>query len=74
MLNLLSFGSSTPSSTKNLVGVHIQSAGSSFDALRASGSTVRVLTPGSMATMDFRANRVNVNVDAAGKIVSVHMG
>ena len=72
MSKLLSFGSSAP--TKNLVGMSIQSAGSHLDALRAAGSTVRVLTPGSMATMDFRTNRVNVTVDAAGKIVSVHMG
>lgn len=35
---------------------------------------VRILYPGSMATMDFRPNRINLNVDDNGIINSVTMG
>ena len=72
---MLSFASTTPSvSAKNLVGLDIKSACSSIGALRASGSWVRVLHPGTPQTMDLRRDRYNVHVDAAGKIVRVTMG
>jgi hypothetical protein len=71
---MLSFGSSPSASAKNLVGLHINSASSALDALRASGSSVRVLRPNSMVTMDFRPSRYNVSVDKAGNVISVHMG
>ncbi len=71
---MLSFASSASVSITNLIGLDIKSASSSIDALRASGSTVRVLLPGSMVTKDYRPERYNVSLDAAGNIVRVHMG
>ena len=75
MSNLLTFGSSPKSSTnQNLVGMHVDAAHSSIATLRSSGTTVRVLIPGSMATKDYRADRVNVSIDKAGKITGVYQG
>lgn len=75
MSNLLNFGSRPESLTnQNLVGINIDAAHSSIAALRSSGTTVRVLIPGSMATKDYRADRVNVSVDKAGKITGVYQG
>jgi hypothetical protein len=71
---MLSFGSSPSASTKNLVGLHINSASSAIDALRASGSSVRVIHPGTMVTRDFRPSRYNVSVDKDGNVTRVHMG
>jgi hypothetical protein len=72
---MLSFASATRSvSTKNLIGLDIKSASSAIDALKASGSSVRVLLPNSMVTMDYRPDRYNVRLDAAGKIIGVTMG
>ena len=34
----------------------------------------RVLPPGAIVTMDYRADRLNVNVDKDNKVVSVHYG
>ena len=75
MSNLLSFGSQPATSTnQNLVGLKIDVAQSSIAALRASGTTVRVLIPGQMAPKDYRPERVNVHVDQAGKITGVYQG
>ncbi len=75
MSNLLTFGSRPESLTnQNLVGINIDAAHSSIADLRSSGTTVRVLIPGSMATKDYRADRVNVSVDKAGNITGVYQG
>jgi hypothetical protein len=44
-------------------------------AREATGSTVvRVVRPGEAVTMDFRADRLTVMLDAAGKVVSARCG
>ena len=50
--------------------------GQNVAQLPASGtwSTVRILKPGSMATMDYSPTRLNVNVDTSGKILSISCG
>lgn len=37
-------------------------------------TTIRVLPPGTAATMDFRAERVNVDLDATGQITAIRCG
>ena len=37
-------------------------------------SSVRVIRPGQMVTMDYVAERLNVEVDAAGKVTSARCG
>lgn len=50
--------------------------GQDVKALPASGpwSSVRVLKPGSAATMDYSPTRLNVSVNNAGKVLSVGCG
>lgn len=44
-------------------------------AVAASGAkTVRVIEPGMMVTMDYRGDRLNIRVDADGRIVAVTCG
>ncbi|MBC9031717.1 hypothetical protein IAG41_04870 [Sphingomonas sp. JC676] len=44
-------------------------------AKRVSGArTVRWLEPGSVMTMDFRADRLNINVDKRGRITGARCG
>ena len=38
------------------------------------GPNVRILTPGSVMTMDYRADRVNVELDEDDKVVRIHCG
>jgi hypothetical protein len=61
---------------QKLVGLRIDDAASrvQISSLRAAGVTVRVLEPGTMVTKDFRPNRVNISVCAAGNITGVRMG
>lgn len=45
------------------------------EARRLSGATaLRWIAPGTMVTMDYREDRVNLRVDAAGKVVRVDCG
>ncbi|MBQ1499282.1 MAG: hypothetical protein IIZ38_13295 [Sphingomonas sp.] len=45
------------------------------EALRLSGAkTIRWLAPDAAATMDFRPDRLNLHLDADGKIASAHCG
>ncbi|WP_448664497.1 I78 family peptidase inhibitor [Sphingomonas sp. CJ20] len=37
-------------------------------------TSIRVLPPGAAATMDYREDRVNLDVDAAGRILAVRCG
>lgn len=37
-------------------------------------TTIRALPPGAAATMDFREDRVNLDLDAEGRIVAVRCG
>jgi hypothetical protein len=50
--------------------------GQNVSALPATGSwsTVRILTPGSTATMDYSPTRLNVSVDNAGTITAISCG
>ena len=44
-------------------------------AMKASGAkSVRVIEPDMMVTMDYRGDRLNISVDAAGKIIAVTCG
>jgi len=45
------------------------------EALRLSGATaLRWIAPGTMVTMDYREDRVNLRVDPAGTVVKVDCG
>ena len=45
------------------------------EALRLSGAkTMRWISPDAMVTMDYREDRLNLRVDASGKIVKVDCG
>jgi hypothetical protein len=45
------------------------------DAVRASGAkTVRVIPEGGAVTMDYRGDRLNIQLDAQGKIVAITCG
>ena len=45
------------------------------DALKRSRSrSLRVIPPGTAVTMDFREDRLNIDVDAAGKVTGVKCG
>lgn len=44
-------------------------------AVSASGAkAVRVIEPDMMVTMDYRGDRLNIHVDAAGKIIGINCG
>jgi hypothetical protein len=44
-------------------------------AVKASGATsVRVIEPDMMVTMDFRGDRLNIRVDETGKIIAITCG
>ncbi len=43
-------------------------------AARTGARTVRALRPGQMATMEFRADRLTIQLDAAGVVVSARCG
>lgn len=59
---------------QKLVG-RARSAEVGEDALRLTGAaTLRWIAPGTVVTMDYREDRVNLRVDAAGKIVKVDCG
>ena len=45
-----------------------------INTLRASGIEVHIIRPGSMVTMDVDPNRININVNHNGYIISVHFG
>ena len=40
----------------------------------AAAKSVRVIRPGQMVTMDYLAERLNIEVDAAGKVTAVRCG
>jgi hypothetical protein len=40
----------------------------------AGASSVRVVRPGQMVTMDYLPERLNIEVDAAGKVIAVRCG
>ena len=42
--------------------------------IASDSKTVRVIKPGMAVTMDYRGDRLNINVDAANKIASVNCG
>jgi hypothetical protein len=59
---------------QKLIG-RARSAQTGNDALRLTGATaLRWIAPGTMVTMDYREDRVNLRVDPAGKVVKVDCG
>lgn len=59
---------------ENLIGQQVTDA-LTKDAVKRSGAkTHRVLAPDSMATMDFRTDRLNIMTDANGKIIKFTCG
>lgn len=59
---------------RTLVG-RIADTATQEEARRLSGARgMRVLPPGAIVTMDYRADRLNVRTDAAGKILSLDCG
>jgi hypothetical protein len=47
---------------------------SSQAAARAGAARVRVLRPGQMVTLEFDASRLNLDVDASGRVIRVRCG
>ena len=41
---------------------------------RAGAGAVRVLRPGQMVTMEYRADRLNIRVDTQGKVLAITCG
>jgi hypothetical protein len=59
---------------QKLIG-RVKSAGLGAQAKRLSGATaLRWIAPGTMVTMDYREDRLNLRVDPAGKVVKVDCG
>ncbi len=45
------------------------------DALRLTGAkAIRWIKPGDAVTMDYRTDRLNIDLDEAGKVVRIHCG
>lgn len=62
-----------PSRTEGFVGKPGDAVAE--DARAAAGArTVRVIRPGQAVTHDYRADRLNLELDAAGDVVRVHCG
>ncbi|NNM75724.1 hypothetical protein HJG53_02220 [Sphingomonas sp. ID1715] len=62
------------SDLKFLIGATLDEA-LTTRARDASGATsVRVIQPGQMVSMDYVAERLNIEVDAAGKVISARCG
>jgi Peptidase inhibitor I78 family len=52
-----------------------RSAETGAEALRLTGAkALRWIAPGTMVTMDYREDRLNLRVDPAGKVVKVDCG
>ncbi|MGZ8284732.1 MAG: I78 family peptidase inhibitor [Allosphingosinicella sp.] len=67
-------GSCDAGEARKLIG-RTRSAKVGAEALRLSGATaLRWIAPGTMVTMDYREDRVNLRVDPAGKVVKVDCG
>jgi hypothetical protein len=59
---------------RTLIG-RARSAKVGAEALRLSGATaLRWIAPGTMVAMDYREDRLNLRVDASGKVVKVDCG
>ena len=59
---------------RKLIG-RTRSAELGAEAKRLSGATaLRWIAPGTMVTMDYREDRLNLRTDAAGKVVKVDCG
>jgi len=73
--NMLGFNDFLSENKYNkFVGSNINNIRTDLDKIRASGTEVRILFPGQMATMDFRPQRININVSDNDIIKSVTMG
>jgi hypothetical protein len=67
-------GSCDASKAQGLVG-KVRSKKLDGDALRLSGARIlRWIKPGTMVTMDFRQDRLNLHLDAKDKIIRVACG
>jgi hypothetical protein len=67
-------GSCNAEAVRDLVG-RPNSAELGVDAQRRSGArTVRVIRPGDAVTMDYRVDRLNIELDADGKVARFNCG
>lgn len=67
-------GACTSEGLDSLIG-KTQSAEIAAEAKRLSGArTLRWIAPGMAVTMDYRTDRLNLDVDASGKITRAHCG
>ena len=67
-------GGCDSSRAQKLLG-RTKSARLGAQALRLSGATaLRWIAPGSMVTMDFRENRINLRVDSKNRVVKIDCG
>lgn len=62
------------SQVQGLVGQALDDAKAEQARTDASAKSVRVLEPGAVVTMEFDSKRLNIEVDAAGKITAVRCG
>ncbi|HEX8309638.1 MAG TPA: I78 family peptidase inhibitor [Allosphingosinicella sp.] len=67
-------GKCDSSKAQALIG-RSRSAETGTEALRLSGArSLRWIAPGTMVTMDYREDRLNLRVDPAGKVVKADCG
>ena len=67
-------GTCDATKAQKLIG-RARSAKVGTDALRLTGATaLRWIGPGTMVTMDYREDRLNLRTDPAGKVVKVDCG
>lgn len=62
------------SDIKNLIGRAYDEALSAYAKEATGAAVVRVKRPGEMVTMDYREDRLTLELDAAGKVVSARCG
>ena len=59
---------------RHLIG-RAQSEETAAEALRLTGArALRWLPPGTMVTMDYRPDRLNIDLDGSGKIINLRCG
>ena len=67
-------GSCDAGKVQDHVGETLTPAGAAKILAESGGMTVRVIAPGSAVTMDYRADRLNIEHDAQLKIVVIRCG
>lgn len=73
-VNLVGAGSCDAKAAQSLVGRTADAAVAEQARAAAGARAVRVLRPGQMVTMEYRADRLNIDVDAQGVITGIRCG